>query len=141
MLSGDLRQPKAGEVLVAEEVGVHLVGGGEHPRGIRSGLAVSPDELQRELLNGALGGLVHVEELVPDQLPVGDEPRVRLEAEEVLGRVDDDALAVDLDAGRRLQRSSNASGSTTVMAAVSMVVTVSPSLIGRVRAQESPNPE
>ncbi|MEV7345499.1 hypothetical protein [Streptomyces sp. NPDC093544] len=42
--------------------------------------------------------------------------------------------------GRRLQRSSNASGSTTVMAAVSMVVTVSPSLIGRVRAQECPNP-
>jgi hypothetical protein len=42
--------------------------------------------------------------------------------------------------GRRLQRSSNASGSTTVMAAVSMVVTVSPSLIGRIRAQECPNP-
>ncbi len=36
--------------------------------------------------------------------------------------------------GRRFQRGSNASGSSTVMGVVSMVVTVSPSLVGRVRA-------
>ncbi|WP_282795572.1 hypothetical protein [Streptomyces sp. CC224B] len=36
--------------------------------------------------------------------------------------------------GRRLQRASNASGSSTAMAVVSMVVTVSPSLMGRERA-------
>lgn len=60
----------------------------------------SLDELQRELLDRALGRLLHVQELGRDQLPVGDEPGVRLEAEEVLGRVDGDASAVDLDAGQ-----------------------------------------
>ncbi|GGT40509.1 hypothetical protein GCM10014713_37860 [Streptomyces purpureus] len=58
------------------------------------------DEVERELLDRALGRLVHVQELGLDQLPVGDEPGVRLEAEEVLGRVDRDAPAVDLDAGQ-----------------------------------------
>ncbi len=41
--------------------------------------------------------------------------------------------------GRRLQRGSNASGSSTMMAVVSMVVTVSPSLFVRTRAQECPS--
>ncbi len=42
--------------------------------------------------------------------------------------------------GRRLQRGSKASGSLTVMVAVSMVVTVSPSLIVRAAAYECPSP-
>lgn len=42
--------------------------------------------------------------------------------------------------GRRFQRGSKASGSSTVMVAVSMVVTVSPSLIVRTGAQECPSP-
>lgn len=100
MVGGDLRETEAGEVLVAEQVRVHLVGGGRYAGRVGGGLAVVLGEVERELLDRALGRLVHVQELGLDQLPVGDEPGVRLEAEEVLGRVDGDAPAVDLDAGQ-----------------------------------------
>lgn len=100
VVGGDLRQAEAGQVLVAEQVCVHLVRGGQDACRVGRGLTVLLDEVERELLDRALGRLVHVQELGLDQLPVGDEPGVRLEAEEVLRRVDRDVPAVDLDAGQ-----------------------------------------